>query len=167
MKALLVLLLCLPLASQQKNVVFFSHDANGFSATGKWVSPLPDPKEQPATPHEVQIDCDRQQRQCIAARAEYYMGHPHVSIDYFSITRWDRNGITASSAAGTCMTNLIIINFGDKSITEVDSLKALPDDQKKACAFFGVANGATWTFVAKGTDRWEREHWPGLSDVKK
>lgn len=86
--------------AEQKRVVYFNFDAQSFSATGKWVSPSPDPKDQPAHPQEVQLDCFRQSQECIEATAEYYMGHPHVSLDYLNVVKWDTNGIIATSSSG-------------------------------------------------------------------
>src|ERR1051325_9199568 len=33
---------------------------------------------------------------------------------------------------------------------------------KKSCELFGALTGSSWTLIAKGTERWENEHWPGL-----
>jgi hypothetical protein len=158
MKALIVLLLSL-VQSQSDRVLFFSYDRGSFSATGKWASTSSNPKDQIANPQEVQIDCFRARRECIEATAQYYMGNPHVDISYLSIIQWDKDGIIAVSSAGTCITNKLIFNFADKSITALDTPKQLPADQKKACAFFGAGEAPPpYTFVVRGSLRWEKEH---------
>lgn len=61
------------------------------------------------------------------------------------------------------MTNRLLINFGDQSITEIDAPKKLDQKTKGACVFFQAAKATTWVFVAKGTERREKEHWGALA----
>jgi hypothetical protein len=158
MKALVALMLFL-VQSPNKHVLFFSFDRDSFSATGKWASTSSNPKDQIAHPQEVQIDCFRANRQCIEATAEYYMGNPHISISYLTIVQWDKDGIIAVSSAGVCLTNKLIFNFADKSITALDVPKQLTEDLKKSCAFFGAGEAPPpFTFVVRGSPRWEKEH---------
>jgi hypothetical protein len=35
--------------------------------------------------------------QCIEGDAEYYMGHPHITMIYIDIVKWDENGILATA----------------------------------------------------------------------
>ena len=162
---ILVLFLALNVYAQDKNVVFFNADSNSFSATGKWADEKPVPHADDI-PQEVEIDCFRSWNTCIESIAELYMGHPHITVFYRDIIQWDDNGITTDDSSGICMTNKMIINFSDRSIIAVSSPKILPEDKKKACKFFGAYTASKSIFVAKGTLRWEREHWPGLSDRK-
>ena len=160
MKVAFFLLLLL----QSKNVIFFSYDEQSFSATGKWE---PDPKPtNEVIPQETQIDCFKASHFCMEAIAEIYFGHPHVSVTYFDIMRWDTNGILATNEAA-CMTNTLQINFADKSIRRTDSQKTLPEKQRKACAFFGASGTVSYPFILKGSDRWEKEHWQSLRPAGK
>lgn len=146
---------------KKEGVVYFSVVADSFSATGKWASTSSDPKDQIVVPQEVEIDCFKG-GSCIEATAEYYMGHPHVSLRYFDIKRWDKDGILAASSSAICLTNTVLINFADQTVSRTDSLKNLEDKKKEACAFFGVNQSQSFVFVLKGTDRWNKEHWTGL-----
>jgi hypothetical protein len=169
-KVLIVLALCITAAAQKatksQGVIYFEVAANSFSATGKWVSGSSDPKDQIAYPQEVEIDCFRGNSSCVEAVAEYYMGNPHITVKYLDIIRWDKNGIVASSANAACMTNTIMINFGDQTISAADSLKRLDEKAKDACSFLGVGQSQSYVFVLKGTDRWNKEHWKSLSPAR-
>jgi hypothetical protein len=149
-----VLLFYLLLLQTNHPVVFFSHDAESFSATGKWVD---DPAtSEESIPQEAQLDCTRQTRSCVQAIAEIYYGHPHVLLFYYNITRWNKDGITLFQD-GQCMTNTIIITFADKSAIEVNAPKTLPKKQADACNFFGAHQSSRSIFVPKGSARWEKE----------
>ena len=145
---------------KKEGVVYFSVVADSFSAMGKWASTSSDPKDQIVVPQEVEIDCFKG-GSCIEGTAEYYMGHPHISLRYFEIVRWDKDGILASSSA-ICLKNTVLINIADQTVSRTDSLKSLEEKKKEACAFFGVKQSQSFVFVLKGTDRWNKEHWPGL-----
>ena len=144
--------------AQDGPVVYFSHSKDFFTTTGKWASDSANPGDKPALPHEVQIDCFRGQRQCIESTADLYMGHPHISVEYFDILSWDQNGIVTTASSGICATTKLLINFADKSITSINSPKKLDEKTRGACEFFGMKGSLTWVFVAKGTARWKREH---------
>ncbi len=137
--------------------------ADSFSATGKWVSKPSNPKNEPF-PQEVEIDCFKGKHGdvCVEATAEYYMGHPHISVSYLDILKWDKDGIVAIDSSGVCMTNTVLINFADQSISDTVSLKKLTDETKSACAFFGAGQSESLVFVLKGSDQWNEEHWKGL-----
>src|SRR5271169_5923915 len=100
-KLALLILFSVPL-SAQKPTLYFAGDNKDFSTRGRWVPS--NAKEKAAYPSETQIDCQRQTNSCTEATAEYFSGHPHVTIDYFEIVKWDENGILATSADGICMT---------------------------------------------------------------
>jgi hypothetical protein len=106
----------------------------------------------------VEIDCFKNLRLCVAATAEFYMGHAHVSVQYLDIIKWDRNGIVAQDSSPVCLANTFLINFADHSITLNATLKELDDKTKSACAAFVAAKSESSIFVVKGTDRWEKEH---------
>jgi hypothetical protein len=167
-RTVILLALCMTAAAQSPeqghNVIFFSARDGFFSATGKWASTTSDPKDQPAYPQEVEIDCFRETRNCVEAEAEYYMGNPHITVFYHDIIRWDKNGIVASSGSSPCMTNTLMINFADQAISSTSSLKSIDEEMKKACASFGTGPSHSYVFVLKGTDRWEKEHWKVLTD---
>jgi hypothetical protein len=61
-------------AFSQALQVHFSVDRTSFYADGR-------ESDKSLFPSETQINCDRQSKTCIGATAEYYSGHPHVSID--------------------------------------------------------------------------------------
>src|SRR5580692_4885947 len=129
--------LILPAQAQTtKPPLYFNHSNDGFSANGRWVPA--DAKQKAAFPTEVELDCDRITKSCVEATAEYYSGHPHVSIDYLQIDKWDTNGITASSSSGICMVRNVAISFGDKTIVQTVSSKTLDQEKLKACKLLGA-----------------------------
>jgi hypothetical protein len=138
---------------KDKDFIWFIVSADSFTAVGKWTSPN-DATDKPF-PAEVQIDCF--DSSCIVATAEYYMGHPHVSIQYLQVLKWDKNGIVAVDSSPTCMTNTILINFADRSISLSASLKKMDSKLKSACAFFGAKNSQSFSFVLKNSDQWNKD----------
>ena len=145
-----------PLSAQKaERPIYFVADAFGFSATGKWVPA--DPTDKPAFPSETEIDCDKKGMSCVEATAEYYFGHPHVTIAYLQAVKWDSDGIIATSSSGACMTNTVLISFAEKKITETDSMKQLDDKTKEACNFFGAKQTTTEFFILKGSARWNAD----------
>lgn len=155
-----IILIALTFAAPDQNrasIVFFGFTSDSFFATGRWASTSPDPKDQPPYPEEVEIDCSATNHECIEATAEYYMGDPHISTDYYGIVKWDKNGILASSSDAACMTQTLLINFADRTVLATDSPKKLDDKTKSACEFFGAKGTQSWIFVLKGSDRWNKE----------
>jgi hypothetical protein len=142
-------------AQKAKPPLHFAVASDSFVASGRWIPS--NPKDKAAYPSEVEIDCDAKMRMCIEAAAEYFSGHPHVSIDYFKIMKWDASGIIASSSSGICMTRTMLISFADKSISDTHSEKVLDKDKKGACAFFGASGTEIDVFVVKGSDKWETD----------
>jgi hypothetical protein len=152
-----IVLSAMPLVSSGKeSVIFFTYDSNSLSATGEWIPA--DPKDKPAFPAETQIDCFRKALSCVEATAEYYYGHPHVTLNYLDVIRWDKNGLIATSSAAICMTNTMLVSFAEKSITITNSMKELDDKTKGACNFFGAKNTEGYIFVLRGSERWNKEH---------
>jgi hypothetical protein len=76
----------------------------------------------------------------------------------FQNPQWDSNGIIATSSAGVCMTQTMMVSFAEKNIQMTHSMKELAEEQKKACNFFGAEKTAQDIFVLRGSDRWNREH---------
>jgi hypothetical protein len=142
-------------AQKAKPALHFNVQGDSFVASGRWVPS--DPKDKAAHPSEVEIDCDGKLKMCIEATAEYYSGHPHVSIDYLDIRKWDANGIIATSDSGICMTRTVLISFADKSLSDTHSMKAIDKDLKGACASFGASGTEIDVFVVKGSDGWEAD----------
>jgi hypothetical protein len=132
--------------------IYFNTDGTGFSATGKWEPS--DPKDKLAYPTESLIGCDRNQRQCVQSTAEYYYGHSHASLDFFHIDKWDQNSIIASSSDSICMTQTIVISFGDKTLTQTYSIKPMTNEKKDACKTFGAEGTRVEVFVLKNSKRW-------------
>jgi hypothetical protein len=142
-------------AQKVKPNLYFGVDSKSFSTNGRWMPS--DFKDKAAYPSETEIDCDRQSKTCVEATAEYFSGHPHVSLTYFEVVKWDENGIMATSASGICMTETMLISFSDKTITDTHSIKKLNDDKKEACKFLGASGTETDIFVIKNSDRWNAD----------
>jgi len=106
---------------------------------------------------ETEIDCDRQSKTCVEATAEYYSGHPHVSLAYFEVVKWDGNGLIATSSEAICMTETILISFPDKSVTGMHSMKKMDNDKKQACTTFGAGEPFSESFVVKNSQRWKAD----------
>lgn len=152
-KTVLFFALAAPLSAQNQNSnLYFSATNQGLVATGRWV--LSDPKGKAAFPSETEIDCDRQLRMCTEATAEYYSGHPHVSLTYLDIVRWDDDGIIATAPGAICVTTTILVSFAEKSIKATDSLKQLSGEKKEACKFVGATGAQTYSFVLKNSQEW-------------
>lgn len=141
------------------NLYFFS-DASGFSAEGTW-TPV-DPKSHAAYQAETEIDCNRVARSCMEATAEYFSGHPHISVTYFQIIKWDVNGIVASNADAVCASRTLTIGFAAKHLTDTREAKVLPKDKQEACKTIGVPASESWTMALKNSQAWaderDREH---------
>jgi hypothetical protein len=129
---LLVLLAISSIAAAQNATpsVHFSVDPNNLYADGRWVPS----KEKSAFPSETQLNCMRQWRSCLAATAETYAGHPHVSIEYFQIVQWDDSGLAAVDADPICMKRTMVISFAGKTVSVSGSVKNVPKEQREACA---------------------------------
>jgi hypothetical protein len=153
---LVITLFTMPLSAQKiERPIYFTFDSGGFSATGKWVPA--DPKDKAAFPSETEIDCEKRRMSCVEATAEYYYGHPHVSVSDFQVIKWDEHGIIAVSSSGVCMTNTILISFAEKSVTETDSMKQLDDKTKESCNYFGAKKTVMSLFILKNSERWDKE----------
>jgi hypothetical protein len=150
-----LVMLTATLSAQQKtpNLYFFV-DANGFSANGRWVPA--DSKDKAAYPSETEIDCIRETKKCIEATADYSYGHPHVTVNYYDIVKWDGDGIIATSSALQCTINTIIVSFPSRNITEKSSLKKLDGGMKDLCKFFKVET-ETSRFIIKNSDQWNAD----------
>ena len=99
---LLFVSLILAAEPQRASTTWFNYVKDSFSATGNWIPA--DPKDRPAFPSETEIDCSRNSMSCVEGTAEFYMGHPHVTLNYLQVIKWDKDGILARDSSGTCMT---------------------------------------------------------------
>ena len=135
---------------------YFSHDKNNFTATGDWTPA--DTKTDSSFPSETEIDCFKNSMSCVEATAEFYSGHPHVTLDYLRVIRWDDDGMVASDSSGICMTVTVQISFAEKHISSTHSAKHLNDKTKEACKDFGAEKTEEDIFVLKGSERWLKEH---------
>lgn len=155
-KWIVVFALSAPLSAQnQRPNLYFSATSHALVATGRWVPS--DPKGKAPFPSETEIDCDRQLRMCTEATAEYYSGHPHVSLTYLDIVRWDDDGIIATAPDAICVTTTILISFAEKSIKATDSLKRLSREKKEACNFVGATGAQNFSFVLKNSQEWVKD----------
>lgn len=135
----------------QKPPLYFTWDARSFTANGRWVPA--DAKEKAAYPSETRFDCDRISKTCVEATAEYFSGHPHASLNYYTILKWDHDGIIATTDAAICVANTVMISFAEKSVTAKSTLKTLDDKTREACKAIG-AEGASSVFLVKNSERW-------------
>jgi hypothetical protein len=141
---------------QSSSPIFFSRDENNFTATGSWIPA--DTRTSSSVPSETEIDCFKNSLSCVEATAEFYSGHPHVTLNYPQVIRWDDDGIVASDSSGICMTVTIQISFAEKRISSTHSAKQLNDKTKEACKYFGAEKTEEDIFVLKGSERWTKEH---------
>jgi len=155
-RIIVVVMLFMVSASAKESVLFFTYDKNSFSATGNWTPA--DQKEKASFLSETQIDCSRTGKSCVEATAEFYMGHPHVTLNYLQIIKWDNDGIIATDSSGICMAVTMQISFAEKHISSTHSMKQLDDEKKQACSFFGAEKVQEDVFVVKGSARWNKEH---------
>jgi hypothetical protein len=130
--------------------VHFYSEPNSFYADGRWVSP----KGKSEFQSETQLNCTRQWDSCIAATAELYAGHPHVSIEYFQIVQWDKSGLVAVNADAICMKRTMVISFAEKSVSVFGAKKNMPEDTKQACATVGASEPYTDSFLLKDSPQW-------------
>ncbi len=137
------------------NNLYFFVNSEAFSAEGSWV-PV-NPKDHAAYQEETQFDCDKATRTCMEATADYYSGHPHVSVAYFQVVKWDSNGIIATNADGVCAGRTVSIGFAAKHISDTREAKVLPKEKQSACNTLGVPSSESWTFVLKNSQAWATE----------
>lgn len=136
--------------------VYFSHDKENFFATGEWAAA--DPKVEPPFPSETEIDCFKNNTTCVEATAEIYFGQPHITLSYFQVIRWDKDGIIATDSSGICMTATMQISFADKHISSTHAVKQLDEKTNEACKFFQAGETEEDIFILKGSERWRKEH---------
>jgi hypothetical protein len=142
--------------AQRASNIYFNYDNDSFWATGNWIPA--DPNDKPGFPSETEIDCFRSSKNCVEAIAEFYMWHPHITLNYLDIIKWDRDGIIARDSSKICMTVTMQITFAEKRISSTHSIKRLDDEKKKACNFLGADKTEEDIFVLKGSERWNKEH---------
>ena len=153
----LLLFTCAPSTrAQSARPIFFAYDKNGFSATGSWIPA--DTKTSSSVRSETEIDCFKNSLSCVEATAEFYSGHPHVTLNYLQVIKWDNDGIIASDSSGICMTVAVQISFAEKRISSTHSAKQLNDKTKEACKYFGAEKTEEEIFVLRGSERWMKEH---------
>jgi len=153
----LFLFTCAPSTRPQSvSPIFFSCEKNGFSAMGSWIPT--DTKTSSSVRSETEIDCFKNSLSCVEATAEFYSGHPHVTLNYLQVIKWDDDGIIASDSSGICMTVAVQISFAEERISSTHSAKQLNDKKKEACKFFGAEKTEEEIFVLKGSERWTKEH---------
>lgn len=149
----------LPAQAAKPNLYFFV-DATSFSAEGTWM-PV-DANSHAAYQTETELDCYRRTATCTEATADYFSGHPHISVVDFHVVKWDNRGILASSADGICATRTLTVGFAAKHISDTREAKMLPKEKQKACQWFGVPSSERWTLALKNSKTWnderDREH---------
>jgi len=154
----LLLLTCAPgTRPQSASPLYFSYDKDSFTATGSWV-PADTTKTISSVHSETEIDCFKNDLSCVEATAEFYSDHPHVTLNYFQVLRWDNDGIIASDPSRICMTIAVQISFAEQRISSTYSAKQLDDKKKEACKFFGAEKTEEDIFILKNSERWTKEH---------
>lgn len=133
----------------------FFVDSSSFSAEGTWV-PV-DPKDHAAYQAETELDCEKRTGECIEATADYFSSHPHITVAYFQVIKWDSNGIVATNADGICSGRTVSIGFAAKHISDTREAKVLPADKEKACQSLGVPSSQSWTFLLTNSKAWATE----------
>lgn len=132
--------------------LYFNWNDRDFSANGRWAPS--DPKERAAFPSETEFDCDRISKTCVEATAELYSGHPHVSLNYYGILKWDDNGIIVTTNEPICVANTIVISFAEKNLTATSTLKTMDDKKRDACKALGINGTSSSVFIVKNSQRW-------------
>lgn len=115
----LLLSIALPISSQTFHV-----DEQYLSVKGKWKSTTGREGDAVAFKHVVEIDCFKSQKICVAAKAELVGGAPDIFVLYYDIMSWDGHGLVAQNDTPICMTNQLIVNFNEKTVTAIDARKA-------------------------------------------
>jgi hypothetical protein len=92
-------------------------------ARGRWSPAGSTPGEAPAGLRLVEIHCIKVGMYCIAATASVQGGEPHLAVEYYEVTRWDKKGIEAENDGFSCTNNVIKFEFRDSSVTATDSPK--------------------------------------------
>lgn len=74
-------------------------------------------KYDPLSPNTSFIYCDRRQMECRIETAYISLGQLMMAIPlYYSIEKWDKEGITGVLDAPRCYKNILTIRMSDKSI---------------------------------------------------
>jgi hypothetical protein len=115
----LLLSFALPISSQTFHV-----DEQYLSVKGKWKSTTGREGDEIAFKQVIEIDCFKSQKTCVAAKAELVRGSPDIFVGYYEIVRWDIHGLVAQNGTPICVTNQLIVNFNEKSVTAIDTRKA-------------------------------------------
>jgi hypothetical protein len=150
-------IVCATLAQPQRsNTIYFNYDKGSFTATGNWIPA--NPKDKPAFVSETEIDCFKQNMSCVEGTAELFMGHPHITLEYLQILKWDNDEILATDSTGICMTVTMQITFAEKRISSTHAMKRLDQETKEACKFFQADQTQVDIFVLKGSEQWNKEH---------
>lgn len=112
----------------ERTCAVFGFDNDSFYVVGKWVPA--DEKQKADILNEIEINCFRKTMTCVQGSAEYYMSYPHVSLGYFDVIRWDKDGIISTDSTKECMTLTMQVSFAEKSVLLVHSMKQLDTKEK-------------------------------------
>lgn len=143
-RLILAVIMCasVPLLAQSVHV-----DGQYFTAKGKWKSTTGKPGDEITSRHVVEIDCFKATNECIEATAEVVGNAPEVNIEYYTVLNWDANGLTARNDAPVCVTNQLIINFEDKSVTAIDGPKVDSAGFKDSCKTLTLDHTQTYKLI--------------------
>ena len=137
------------------NPLYFYVGIGSFGAEGTWV-PV-DTNSHAAYQAETELECDQGAASCTEATADYYSGHPHISVAHFQIVKWDKNGIIASNSDGICATRTLTIGFAAKHISDTREGKVLSKEMQKSCEILGAPANEGWTLLLKNSKSWAAE----------
>ena len=116
-----VVLLCwVPSVVAQESAPFFFSKSGWVSASGKWKESsgkANPPKEA------VEIHCRLDAKECLEATAQVNYGEPNLSLQYYRVIEWNKNGIVAEDDSSICMTNRLLVSFQERSVIAIDTPK--------------------------------------------
>ena len=110
-----------------------------IQASGKWRNAS---GKDDLGKHSVQIECRLEIKECSEAFAKQ-LGEdgPAVSVEHYRVIQWNRNDLIAEDDEPICVTNRLLINFKEQSVTAMDApkkgAKGLPlDNGGNACDWY-------------------------------
>ncbi len=137
-------------ATGQAKPVFYTIGNGATVAVGKWKATTGRPGDELAFKHAVRIECSKSRGECLEATANIVDGEPDVSPMYYTVVRWDANGIIAEDSSAKCMTNQLSINFKEGSVMAIDAPKSGSTKRIEAvCNMGGVDDTQTYKLFSQ------------------
>jgi hypothetical protein len=132
-----MLLGCVLSLTAQESKPFFTSMPGFVTASGKWQASDKSTDAPPAK-QAIEVQCRLDIKECLEATATIVYTEPQVSLRYYRIIEWNKDGIFAEDDSPICMTARLLINFQERSVRAIDmpkkGAKGLPlGDGKNAC----------------------------------